>query len=177
MCDAEPVAPEISPASRLSLNFEDSPENCAYNSSVLKTLHVSPFILRLCEDNITSLSCKFFKIETLTKNDQKNTLQTSLASTVFSIVYPQSLENITMRAAFARRARLFAGRKRPQFLAFLIASLLTLTSLCVGQAQRGTLVHEESIRVSPSGDTAKLGTVERGYELVIIDSSRDWAHV
>jgi hypothetical protein len=96
---------------------------------------------------------------------------------MFSIVYPQSLENITMRAAFARRGRVFAGRKRAHFLAFLFASLLTLTSLCLAQAQRGTLVHEESIRVSPSGDTAKLGTVERGYELVIFDNSRDWAHV
>jgi hypothetical protein len=91
--------------------------------------------------------------------------------------YPQSLENIRMRAVFARRARLFAALKRAHFLAFLLASLLTLTSLCLAQAQRGTLVHEESIRVSPSADTAKLGTVERGYELVIFDNSRDWAHV
>jgi hypothetical protein len=177
MCDSEPVAPEIPPANRLCLNFEDSPENCAYNSPVSKTLPVSPFIRRLCEDNITYLSCKSFKGDNLRKHDQKNTLRTSLASTVLSIVYSQSLENITMRPAFARRARLFAGLQRAQFPAFLIALLLTLTSLCVGQAQRGTLVHEESIRVSPSGDTAKLGTVERGYELVIIDSSRDWAHV
>ena len=93
------------------------------------------------------------------------------------MLYPQSLENITMRDVLAGRAGVSAGLKRAHFLAFLLASLLTLTSLCVGQAQRGTLVHEESIRVSPSGDTAKLGTVERGYELVIIDSSRDWAHV
>jgi hypothetical protein len=39
------------------------------------------------------------------------------------------------------------------------------------------LVHEEAIRVSPSADTAKLGTVGRGHELIIIDTSRDWAHV
>jgi len=45
------------------------------------------------------------------------------------------------------------------------------------QAQRGTLIHEETIRVSPSADTAKLGTAERGHELIIIDSSRDWTHV
>jgi hypothetical protein len=82
-----------------------------------------------------------------------------------------------MRAAFARRTRLLSGHKRAHLLASLLASLLTLTSLCLAQAQRGTLVHEESIRVSPSTDTAKLGTVERGYELVIFDNSRDWAHV
>ena len=71
----------------------------------------------------------------------------------------------------------FVGGSRAQFITCLLCSLLTLTSLCLAQAQRGTLVHEASIRVSPSSDSAKLGTVERGYELVIIDSSRDWAHV
>ena len=60
---------------------------------------------------------------------------------------------------------------------FFSSAAVFFASLALAQAQRGTLVHEESIRVSPSADTAKLGTVERGYELVIIDSSRDWAHV
>ena len=45
------------------------------------------------------------------------------------------------------------------------------------QALRGTLVHEETIRVSPGADTAKLGEAGRGHELIIIDSSRDWTHV
>src|SRR5205807_204508 len=59
----------------------------------------------------------------------------------------------------------------------LLASLLALTGLCLAQPQRGTLVHDESIRVSPSADTAKLASVGRGYELIIIDNSRDWVHV
>jgi hypothetical protein len=62
-------------------------------------------------------------------------------------------------------------------LVSLAAVLLFLSPLVHAQPQRGTLVHEESIRVSPSADTAKLGTVERGHELVIIDTSRDWVHV
>lgn len=62
-------------------------------------------------------------------------------------------------------------------LVSLVAVLLWFPSLADAQARRGTLVHEESIRVSPSADTAKLGTVERGHELVIIDNSRDWVHV
>jgi hypothetical protein len=60
---------------------------------------------------------------------------------------------------------------------FLAAVMLALTSFGLGQAQRGTLVHEESIRVSPSADAAKLGEAGRGHELVIIESSRDWTHV
>ena len=59
----------------------------------------------------------------------------------------------------------------------LAAVLLFSTALAHAQPQRGTLVHEESIRVSPSPDTAKLGQAARGHELVIIDTSRDWVHV
>ena len=49
--------------------------------------------------------------------------------------------------------------------------------LAHAQPQRGTLIHEESIRVSPSADAAKLGQAGRGHELIIIDTSRDWVHV
>ena len=176
MCDSEPVAPEI-PASRLSLMRHDSAENYAYKSLVSKTLPVSPFVRRLCGHNIASSWSKSFRSHTLRKHDKKNTLRTLLASTVLPIVYAQSLENIKMGRRTTAPATRVGRRQRAGFLLCLLCSVLTLTSLCLGQAQRGTLVHEESIRVSPSGDTAKLGTVERGYELVIIDSSRDWAHV
>src|SRR5579862_8014673 len=62
-------------------------------------------------------------------------------------------------------------------LLIFLAMLLLLTSLANAQGQRGTLVHEETIRVSPSADTAKLGQAGRGYELVVLDASRDWTHV
>jgi hypothetical protein len=61
--------------------------------------------------------------------------------------------------------------------AILCLAAVFLTSFTFGQAQRGTLIHEETIRVSPSADTARLGEAGRGHELVIIDSSRDWTHV
>jgi len=61
--------------------------------------------------------------------------------------------------------------------ATLLATLLALTSLASAQAQRGTLVNEETIRVAPSGDAARLGEAERGHELVIMDATRDWTHV
>ncbi len=47
----------------------------------------------------------------------------------------------------------------------------------MAQAQRGTLVNAETIRVGPSADSAKLGDVARGRELVILESSHDWVHV
>jgi len=75
-------------------------------------------------------------------------------------------------------AGMFASTDRVPIRGFAVALLLVLFSAAAfGQAQRGTLVHEESIRVSPSSDTAKLGTAGRGHELIILDTSRDWTHV
>ena len=62
-------------------------------------------------------------------------------------------------------------------LVFLCATMLAVSSFGFAQAQRGTLVREESIRVSPSTDAAKLGEAGRGHELVIIESGHDWTHV
>jgi outer membrane protein assembly factor BamD (BamD/ComL family) len=55
--------------------------------------------------------------------------------------------------------------------------LTLLTSLMFADALRGTLVSEETIRISPSADAAKLVEIGRGRELVIIETSRDWVHV
>jgi hypothetical protein len=63
------------------------------------------------------------------------------------------------------------------FFAALASALAFSTAFASAQAQRGTLVHEESIRVGPSADSARLGEAGRGHELVIIDTSRDWVHV
>ncbi len=71
----------------------------------------------------------------------------------------------------------FKFRKRAIVLAAITLALLFFTTLAFADAQRGTLVHEESIRVSPSADSAKLSEVGRGYELVIIETSGAWSHV
>jgi hypothetical protein len=62
-------------------------------------------------------------------------------------------------------------------LILLAATIFVLTSLTFADAQRGTLVHEETIRVAPNSDAAKLGQAGRGHELIIIETSRDWTHV
>jgi hypothetical protein len=59
----------------------------------------------------------------------------------------------------------------------LLAAALFVAPIASAQAQRATLVHEESIRVSPAADAAKLGEAGRGHELVILDNSRDWTQV
>jgi outer membrane protein assembly factor BamD (BamD/ComL family) len=59
----------------------------------------------------------------------------------------------------------------------LAATLSLCSSFALADALRGTLVHEETIRVAPNADAARLAEVGRGRELVIIDTSRDWVHV
>jgi hypothetical protein len=56
-------------------------------------------------------------------------------------------------------------------------TLLLLSTLSFADALRGTLVHEETLRVAPSVDAAKLSQVQRGHELIIIETSREWTHV
>jgi hypothetical protein len=62
-------------------------------------------------------------------------------------------------------------------LILIATTFLLSAALASAQASRGTLVHEESIRVAPATDAAKLGEAGRGHELVILDTSRDWVHV
>lgn len=57
------------------------------------------------------------------------------------------------------------------------ASFCFVSTLVFAQAQRGTLVHEETIRVAPSADSARLGEAGRGHELIILQTSRDWTNV
>jgi hypothetical protein len=75
------------------------------------------------------------------------------------------LTNITLRNHMSLRQ------------ALACATLLISPCLLFGDAQRATLVHEETIRVAPSADAAKLGQAARGHELIILDTSRDWVHV
>jgi outer membrane protein assembly factor BamD (BamD/ComL family) len=60
----------------------------------------------------------------------------------------------------------------PTFAAFILIATCTHADTV-----RGTLVHPETLRVAPSADAARVGDANRGNELIVIDSSRDWVHV
>jgi outer membrane protein assembly factor BamD (BamD/ComL family) len=70
---------------------------------------------------------------------------------------------------------------KPRFFiasaSLLIFSALNFSHLALADAIRGTIVHEETLRVAPSADAARVGDVKRGNELVIIEASRDWVRV
>src|SRR5256885_10841154 len=44
-------------------------------------------------------------------------------------------------------------------------------------AERATIVREANIYLNPDAGSPKLGIVERGRELVILETSRTWIHV
>jgi outer membrane protein assembly factor BamD (BamD/ComL family) len=61
-------------------------------------------------------------------------------------------------------------------LPYLIVLVLLGNSLLLG-ADRGSLVREAVIYISPDTSSNKLSQVERGRELILLDKTRDWLHV
>jgi len=56
-------------------------------------------------------------------------------------------------------------------------ALVVLGNSLLWAADRGTLVREAVIYISPDTSSSKLGQVERGRELILLDKSRNWLHV
>jgi outer membrane protein assembly factor BamD (BamD/ComL family) len=59
----------------------------------------------------------------------------------------------------------------------LVVALCWLGSAASFAAERGTLVREAVIYLSPDTSSSKLANVERGRELVLLERSRNWLHV
>jgi outer membrane protein assembly factor BamD (BamD/ComL family) len=55
--------------------------------------------------------------------------------------------------------------------------LLVLGNSLMLAADRGTLVREAILYLSPDPTSSKLAQVERGRELILLDKSHDWLHV
>jgi outer membrane protein assembly factor BamD (BamD/ComL family) len=72
----------------------------------------------------------------------------------------------------------FATISTLSFAAVVTAATFIFSApFSIAQARRGTLVHEETMRVAPSREAAKLGEAGRGRELIVLDTSHDWVHV
>jgi len=56
-------------------------------------------------------------------------------------------------------------------------ALIVLCNSLLSAAERGTLVREAVLYLSPDTTSSKLGQVERGRELILLDKSRNWLHV
>jgi len=66
---------------------------------------------------------------------------------------------------------------QPTALLRLAAVVLAMASSSLFAAERAALVREAIIYLSPDTASAKLGNVERGRELIVLEGSRGWLHV
>lgn len=59
----------------------------------------------------------------------------------------------------------------------VVPLLLIVMSSPVVAADRGTIIREAVIYISPDSTSSKLAHAERGREIVLLDRSRNWVHV
>ena len=59
----------------------------------------------------------------------------------------------------------------------VLSLLLTSAAAAFAQADRGAMVRVGSIYIAPDATSAKLADVERGREVVVLGTSRDWLNV
>ena len=71
----------------------------------------------------------------------------------------------------------FPFREAAALFLFTILIAFAFTTPAHADAFRGTAVHEATIHVAPDVNSAKLGQVGRGHELIILETSRDWTQV
>jgi outer membrane protein assembly factor BamD (BamD/ComL family) len=62
-----------------------------------------------------------------------------------------------------------------QIVAGIVLCLATTAAFALGE--RGTPIHQTTIYVSPDASAPKLAQAERGHELIVLETSRDWLHV
>jgi outer membrane protein assembly factor BamD (BamD/ComL family) len=68
------------------------------------------------------------------------------------------------------------NRIKPSLLAVVALAFVSFTASAFA-ADRGTLVREAIVYLSPDASSNKLANVERGRELVLLERSRNWLHV
>src|SRR6476620_2365612 len=81
------------------------------------------------------------------------------------------------RARRPRDSRRDAGAT--SFGAFLIiSSLLAFTSAAASaNYERGAVIRVAQVYLSPDASSAKLAEMDRGREIIVLETSREWAHV
>lgn len=58
-----------------------------------------------------------------------------------------------------------------------LMAVLLVFAMPLFAADRGVLIREAVIYLSPDASSSKLGNAERGRELILLDKSRNWLHV
>ncbi len=76
------------------------------------------------------------------------------------------------------RSRFFAAAGASLFVcAFVFVAVIVLAGSPALAAERGTIVREAIIYISPDSSSHKLAQAERGREVILLDKSRNWLQV
>lgn len=67
-------------------------------------------------------------------------------------------------------------RKKLKFVLPML-TLLLVSPLGLAEAQRGAMLRVASIYIAPDATSAKLGEIDRGREVIVLETSRDWLKV
>lgn len=59
----------------------------------------------------------------------------------------------------------------------ILFAIVCISVTAFAQMQHGGMIEEASIYLSPDANSSKLGEVQRGHEVVILDTNRNWVHV
>lgn len=66
--------------------------------------------------------------------------------------------------------------KKFQFL-FVTMAILFSNGLCLAEVQRGAMLRVANIYIAPDATSAKLGELDRGREVIVLETSREWLKV
>jgi outer membrane protein assembly factor BamD (BamD/ComL family) len=61
--------------------------------------------------------------------------------------------------------------------AIFVIALVATAHISFAQLQHAGMIRVASIYISPDPNSAKLGEVERGREVIVLETSREWVHV
>jgi outer membrane protein assembly factor BamD (BamD/ComL family) len=62
-------------------------------------------------------------------------------------------------------------------LVFAILAVIFMNAFCLAEVQRGAMMRVANIYIAPDATSAKLGEIDRGREVVVLETSRDWVKV
>jgi outer membrane protein assembly factor BamD (BamD/ComL family) len=82
-----------------------------------------------------------------------------------------------LRAHLNLHANFDGGEETPVKFPTVLMGLMVLGSSLAMGADRGTLVREAVIYLSPDTNSNKLAQVERGQEIILLEKSPQWLHV
>jgi hypothetical protein len=98
---------------------------------------------------------------------------------LYTRIYPEKPRSSQSKSIYINSLQPIPLKKitlKPSLLVFALYSL-SIPLASAQLTQRGTLIHEETIRVSSGSDSARLGEAARGHELIILESGRDYTNV